>query len=139
MTDQQQHHLSRALCSAIILDKQLNILLDLYDFFVSRHPADTSSMELEIRDLSVSIKSLGELPKHIAVNLIAWRENTQPTLSQSGFELHVLNEMLLHMQSLAYFFSRKQLDLEPYSATLVQGALDELRFANIYFSTPKIT
>jgi hypothetical protein len=135
LSDQQLQLLPKALDGAVRLDQQLNSLLDLYDFYTQRYPANDASGELELRDLQVSIKALGQLPELIALNLVAWRTGMEPTLSRVGFETNVLNEMLLHMHALATFFKRKGLDLDPYSGVLVKECMNSLRLANNIFGT----
>lgn len=137
LSEQQQQLLPKALDGAVRLDQQLNALLDLYDFYTQRYPATDASGELELRDLQVSIKALGQLPELISMNLIAWRTGMEPTLSRLGFEENVLNEMLLHMHAMSTFFKRKGLDLEPYSGVLVKECMNSLRLANNLFGVIK--
>lgn len=131
--EQYQQLLAKALDGAVRLDHQLNVLLDLYDFYSHRYPVTTPSAELELRDLHVSIKALGQLPELIALNLIAWRTGMEPTLSGDGFRSNVLDEMHLHLHALASFFKRKGLDIEPYSEVLVKECMNSLRLANTVF------
>lgn len=130
--DQHSQLLAKALDGAVRLDQQLNVLLDLYDFFAQRYPNDR-----ELEDLQVSIKAMGQLPEMIALNLTAWRVNMEPTLSRLGFETNVLNEVCIHMHSMSSFFQRKGLDLEPYSAVVVRECMNSLRLANNIFGTAK--
>lgn len=130
--DQHQQLLAKALDGAVRLDQQLNVLLDLYDFFVQRYPNDP-----ELGDLQASIKELGQLPELVALNLTAWRVGMEPTLSRLGFEVNVLNEVCVHMQAMSVFFKRKGLDIEPYSAVLVCECMNSLRLANNIFGTAK--
>jgi hypothetical protein len=130
--DQNQQLLSKVLDGAVRLDQQLNLLLDLYDFFSQRYPDDK-----ELPDLQVSIKALGQLPEMIALNLTAWRTNMEPTLSRIGFETNVLNEVCVHMQTMSTFFKRRGLDLEPYSPIVVRECMNSLRLANNIFGTTK--
>lgn len=130
--DQHQQLLSKALDGAVRLDQQLNMLLDLYDFFVQRYPDDS-----ELQDLQVSIKAMGQLPELIALNLTAWRVNMEPTLSRIGFETNVLNEVCVHMQTMSSFFKRKGLDIEPYSPVVVRECMNSLRLANNIFGVKR--
>jgi hypothetical protein len=126
----QQLVLAKAIDGAVLLDQQLNKLLDLFDFYVERYPADTPSERLELTDLSVSIKELGTLPRVVALNLHAWRHGTPPVLSRQGFEEHALGELELHLFALHSFFERKGLDTSAYSPILVNDSMDALRLAN---------
>lgn len=116
--------------AAIVLDRQLNILLDAYDFYVTRYPADTPSAQLELRDLQVSIKELGTLPHQVASRLEQWRHDQDPTLSKEGFEVHVLNEFSIHLHALSFFIASKGIDLEPFDGSIVGHALMAIRAAN---------
>lgn len=136
MSDQQQQLLAYALDSAIRLNQQLNTLLDLYDFYVDRHSPDSAGEELELRDLNVSIKALGELPYHVGMTLKAWRNSTPPLLSKTGFHLNVLNEIGLHMYALSTFFARKGLDMAGYSESLTKESLKTIQAANLAFGEP---
>ncbi len=129
MTDQQQV-LAKAIDGAVLLDQQLNKLLDLFDFYVERYPADTPTAQLELTDLSVSIKELGTLPRLIALNLAAWRHGTTPVLSRQGFEQNALSEFELHLFALHSFFQRKGLDTSEYSPVVVNDSMQALRRAN---------
>lgn len=135
LPDQQQQLLAHALDSAIRLNQQLNALLDLYDFYVDRYPPGTAGEELELQDLYVSIKALGELPYHVGMALKAWRSGAEPLLSKTGFQVHVLNEIELHMRALSSFFHRKHLDMDGYSDVLTRDALRTIQAANTVFGT----
>jgi hypothetical protein len=126
----QQLVLAKAIDGAVLLDQQLNKLLDLFDFYVERYPADTPTTQLELTDLSVSIKELGTIPRLIALNLAAWRHGTPPVLSREGFEQHALSEFELHLFALHTFFQRKGLDTSGYSPVLVNDSMAALRLAN---------
>lgn len=101
-------------CS-LILDKQLNQLLDLYDFYTQRYPASTQSELFELADLQVSINALGELPHEIATWVSDLRNERPRVLSSIGFEINVLNEFALHMHSLASFMHRKGVDFGDFN------------------------
>jgi hypothetical protein len=116
--------------AALVLDQQLNVLLDAYDFYVQRYEAVTPSEELELADLQVSIKELGSLPRAVAVRLDQWRKDQEPALSADGFEISVLNEFNLHMNAVATFLHRKHIDLEAFVARLVGEAFMQLRDSN---------
>lgn len=96
--------------AAIIINQQLVKLLDAYDFFIERHIVDTPSTALEIRDLAVSIMALGTLPLQLANRLDDWSREVSPELSTEGFEIYVINELAIHMYSVASFFWRKHID-----------------------------
>ena len=102
--------IKRAADAAIIINQQLVKLLDAYDFFIERHIADTPSTALEIRDLAVSIMALGTLPLQLANRLDDWTREVSPELSTEGFEIYVINELAIHMYSVASFFWRKYID-----------------------------
>lgn len=133
MTDQSQQLLAKALDGAVVLDRQLNLLLDAYDFFTQRYPATTPSQDLELKDLQASIKALGSLPQMVALTLVAWRTFMEPPLSREGFEVNVLNEITIHMHSMARFFHMKHIDLEPYSQLIVRDCMTSLVLANKQF------
>jgi hypothetical protein len=116
--------------AALVLNTQFNILLDAYDFYVTRFPAETPSEQLELRDLQVSIKELGSLPHQMAAQLQFWKNDEQPTISSHGFELFILNEFQLHMHSLATFMVRKKIDLEPFDPKLFGLLMRKFKDAN---------
>jgi hypothetical protein len=121
---------------ALVFNRQLNVLLDAYDFFVQRYPADTPSQQLELKDVQVSIRELGSLPHSIAAQLEAWKKGLTPTISAEGFELHILTEFALHMHSLALFMVRKKIDIEPFDPVLFGAAMKTIRDNNRLLGKP---
>lgn len=112
--------------AAVVLGRQLNILLDHYDFYLHRHAVEGAFEHAELR---TTVLELGRLPHQLAAQLLHWRQGTEPMLSREGFELFVLNELRLHLTALATFLSRTQ-DLDPYDHLLVGNAFDALRTSN---------
>ena len=124
---------------ALLFNRQLNLLLDAYDFFVQRFPADTPSQQLELKDVQVSLHALGSLPHAIAVRLDAWKKRIQPTISTEGFEIHIINEFALHVHSLALFMVRKEIDVEPFDPVVFGDAVKTLRDTNRLLGKPVST
>lgn len=116
--------------AAIILSRQLNYLLDAFDFYTQRYEAVTPSEKLEIEDLATSIREIGQLPLQVTARLEHWRRDQVPTLDWLGFEVNVLNEMNLHMNAIATFMFRKGIDLEPFDSHLVGQSFLAFRKSN---------
>lgn len=132
LSDQNKKLLARALDSAVLLDQQLNLLLDAYDFYSDRYGV---SHPVQMKDLQVSIKALGTIPHMVALNLVAWRVGMVPDLSREGFELNVLNELAIHMTTLYRAVKAEKIDLGIFSVQLVSDCLRDLKIANDTFST----
>jgi len=121
--------------AALVLGQSLNVLLDLYDFYTERYPAETQSQRFELEDLQVSILELGTLPKQVAEALHAWTRGDETMLSREGFELHVLNEFNVHMNAVSTFMFRKHIDLSEFDARAVGDAFFTLRTTNRLLTT----
>lgn len=137
MIDTTPPVLRKAIDAAIRLDAQLNILLDAYDFYCERYPAQTKSQEIELADLQASIKELGQLPSVIALTLTCWRTHQEPPLSEQGFEINVMNEITVHLVGLSRFFTRKGIDLEPYSDEIIYDIIGMMNVANKHYGKPQ--
>jgi hypothetical protein len=135
LSDQNKKLLARALDSAVLLDQQLNLLLDAYDFYSDRYGI---SHPVQMKDLQVSIKALGTIPRLIALNLVAWRTGVMPDLSREGFELNVLNELVLHMNTLYRAFTTEKIDLGIFSTQLVSDCMRDIKIANDTFSAAPV-
>lgn len=134
--DQRTRLLKHAGDAALELNKQLNLLLDGYDFAISRWRFEEPSEQLELRELQASIKELATLPRMIAMELDAWSLDEEQTLSRIGFEIHVLNELAIHMHSVAFFLGRRHIDIEPFSLRSVSSAIAVLRATNRLLAAP---
>ena len=120
--------------AALVLGTQLSILLDAYDFYTQRYPAENLKDEFELEDLQVSISALGSLPHQVGVTLNAWKTSEEPPLSSIGFELHVLNEFALHMVAVQRFMQRKKIDMDAFYPLVVNQSFAILRASNRVFS-----
>lgn len=121
--------LQNAINAAIVLDQQLNVLLDGYDFYVARY-GGVPGEEQPIEDATVSIKELGKLPLDIAIQMASWRKDQEPQLSRLGFELYVINEFTLHMFAIYSLLERKGIELEKLDLEKVSEAFAALRDCN---------
>lgn len=128
--------ITQAADAALVFNRQLNILLDAYDFYVQRYPAETKSDQLQLKDVQVSIRELGSLPHSIANRLDAWKKSEIPTISAEGFDEHILCEFALHIQSLALFMSRKQIDTEPFDPLMFGDAMKTFKENNRLLGKP---
>jgi hypothetical protein len=126
--------LLKACNGALVLGRNLNYLLDAYDFYVQRYTPETAQQTAELEDLEVSIYELGTLPKHVAEAIKAWRSNTENMLSRSGFEIYILNEFNLHLNAISTFMARKHIDLENFQVQQVGQAFLALKNANNAFT-----
>lgn len=115
--------------AALVLNQNLDLLLDAYDFYVQRYEALTPSDELTLKDLQTSIAALGVLPLQVANHLDDWTRDKQPELSSQGFEVNVLNEFSIHMFAVSTFFHRKLIDLELDHPSIAM-AFENLRSVN---------
>jgi hypothetical protein len=116
--------------AALTLGINLNLLLDAYDFYVYRYPSTTKSQDFELADLQISIFALGLLPISVGEILNAWTANTTGILSRQGFELNVLNEFNIHMNTVFNFMIRKEINLDAFNIDDVLEAFLALRTAN---------
>lgn len=116
--------------AAIILSRQLNYLLDAFDFFSHRYEVTTASELLERTDLLSSIQEVGQLAMQVSTRIQEWRKDQATSLDPTTFEIDVLNELNLHMNAMATFMFRKGLDLEPFDAHLVGSAFLAFRDSN---------
>jgi hypothetical protein len=115
--------------AALTVNQQLDKLLDAYDFYMQRYETETPSQELELKDLQVSIMALGSLPLQLANRLDDWTRDVEPELSTNGFEIYVINELSLHMFSVATFFWRKHIETD-VDHQVTQQAFNSLREVN---------
>lgn len=121
--------------ASLTLGKQLNLLLDAYDFYIQRYPPQSASDDFEIKDLQVSIMELGTLPHTIAAWLSDMRNGQSNVLSKEGFELHVLNEFAIHMSAIGTFMRRKHIDTSELDWREFASAIASLRLVNNKLST----
>jgi hypothetical protein len=130
ISKQNKQLLARSLDSAVQLDQQLNLLLDAYDFFLERYG---ESRQVTLADLQTSLKELSTLPKIIALHITSWRVGMLPDISSIGFELNVLNEIMLHMNSMHRAFGAVGIDMGAFSPSLVKDCMNDLKLANTVF------
>lgn len=119
-----------AIDAALAVDVQLNLLMDAFDFFITRYPPTTEEHLFEMQDVQVSIKELGRLPHEIATWMSDIRNGRKSMLSKEGFEINVLNEFTLHMHSLALFLTRKHVSLGDFSPSGVGNMIRDLKRVN---------
>jgi hypothetical protein len=134
--EQRAKLLHQAGAAALELNRQLNLLYDGYDFCISRYHFDGALEQHELKELQASIKELSTLPKMVALELNAWSQDLEQTFSRIGFEIHVLNEIMIHMHAVAFFLQRYKIDLEPFSLKLSAESIAILRMTNRLLSTP---
>lgn len=116
--------------AALLLGKQLNILLDAYDFYTNRYEPSSRSEDLELLDLLVSIKELAFLPGQVAIVLNCWRAQEEPPFNRSAFEIDVINEFSVHMHAVSNFMYKKNIELDHFYPELVGQAFMTLRTTN---------
>lgn len=116
--------------AALLLGKQLNILLDAYDFYTNRYEPLSRSEDLELLDLLVSIRELGFLPGQVAIVLNCWRADEEPPFNRLAFEIDVINEFAVHLRAVASFMYRKNIDLDQFYPELIGQAFMTLRTTN---------
>lgn len=122
LTDQARLSLlNKASESALELNRQINFLMDAFDFYIDRTESDIS--DITYKDVSCSITELGILPKMLALELTAWKAGIEPTLSWLGFEVNVLNELAIHFSAIANFLLLKKVDADPYNHAAVIESL----------------
>jgi len=126
ITQDRDVHVQHAIESVLLLNRHLTLLLDHYDFYLQRY----GERDQDFNDVQVSIDELGTLPKSIALQLEAWKEDREPLISREGFDEFVLSEFALHMHSLAMFLVRKKIDLDPFDPREFGTALSKLRQIN---------
>jgi hypothetical protein len=115
--------------AAQILDTQLILLLDLYDFCLERYD-DTPTTSVMMRDVQASITALSVLPIKVANRLEDWATDRIPEESYSGFELHVLNEFSIHLFSLCTYLRWKEVDISDIDHPAIGAAFNTLKSAN---------
>lgn len=134
LSEQHSLLLAKALDGAVLLDQNLNALLDQYDYFIDVYPKDSFGFD----DAQESIRALGVLPEMVALTLTCWRTYMEPTLSPTGFEVNVLNEIVVHMHSLVTLFAHHGIPIPKYNAIVVNESIDTLRLANKVFSAKRV-
>jgi hypothetical protein len=128
-----------AVDAVIVLDRELNKLLDVFDEYIEQNTVQDASFEFELTDVLISIKELGELPYYIGMAMASWRNGTTPVLTCDGFNYHILNEMELHLFALYLFLKRKLCsDISNFNADAVHKAMVALRTANNNVTHPQL-
>lgn len=122
--------IAKAVKSAFALNEQINLLLDGYSFYLERYPANNMTAIFERKDVQVSTSAIKLLPSNIASQIEQWHENIEPAMSKQAFELFVLNELNLHLFSLAKFLMSKDINLDPFEPSVIGSALNVLRDVN---------
>ena len=110
--------------AAVALNTQLLELLDAYDFVCERFADDK-----ELEALTVSIDAVSVLPVHIASQLQMWAESIDPGVAKGDFDVDVLTELALHMQTLASFMERRDISINTNGEKIMK-AVSELQLAN---------
>ena len=110
--------------AAVALNTQLLELLDASDFVCERFADDK-----ELEALTVSIDAVSVLPVHIASQLQMWAESIDPGVAKGDFDVDVLTELALHMQTLASFMERRDISINTNGEKIMK-AISELQLAN---------
>jgi hypothetical protein len=99
----------------VSLASQIQELLGLIDFYLTRYPPDTLSLIAKHEQLQQAIKSLGTLPYQLAEVIRRWKHDEPRVLSSFGVEIEILNEIIVTIFALTEFFIREGISLDPFN------------------------
>jgi len=138
VTDQQRESvLNEASSAAIALDDQLNKLMDCYDLFIDTCIPGISVDDYMMMELIASIEALSILPGLIAEELSAWKSH-HANMYIMDFDLEVVNELAIHMNSIVYFLKMQNASIDGYSQKTVDISLMVIRTANQLLGLVKV-
>lgn len=112
------------------LASQIQELLSLIDFYLTRFPPDTLSMMAKHEQLQLATRSLGALPHQLAEVIRRWKHDEPRVLSSYGVEIEILNEILVTIYALTEFFTREQISLDTFSQEKMMKAWKMLLVVN---------
>ena len=106
----------------VTLAEHLQYLFDTIEFFMSRYPPDTLSLQNKHSQLQDALKTLGGLPIQLADVLRRWRHDELRVLSRMGVELELINEISVTITAVQMFFLRESIDTSPFDYDKAQYA-----------------
>ena len=114
----------------LALTQQIQHMLDLIDFFMSRYKvtsdAKDGGLALQHEELKQMINTLGSVPYQLAEVIRRWKHNEPRVFSKIGVELSLLNEIWATLEATMLFFITRDIDLEPYNRQKALRAYTEL-------------
>lgn len=135
----RENVIAQAMWASKRLADQFDLLMDAFDFFQQRYPPVTDSDRFRLRDVAVSLEALGSLPRILAMELIAWKTESDQTFSVKGLEIHVLNEIHIHLSAMYKFIKDAGIEMEGFSLLEVDRQLSTLKVANRLIGTSAST
>ena len=109
---------------------QLNFLFDQISFYVDRYPIITVGDEMRTNDINSTVKELTGMVTLFSKIMHEWKSGMPRGLSPQYVEHFVLVEIWAHIQALASFLIRNDIDLEPFDHKESSKAISTLFRAN---------
>jgi len=110
--------------------QQIDYMLDVIHFFMSRYPDTTISIAHKHEWLKDMINTLGSKPYELSEVIRRWKHEEPRVLSQVGVELNILNEIWITLDVLFEFMKREDIGCSPYNHLQARIAFAALRQVN---------
>jgi hypothetical protein len=112
---QRESLVAEAETSFLIVVQQVDHLVDLIHFFMSRYLAETLSLEHKHDWLNQSLQLIAARLKELGDVVVVWKTGQPRLMTRLGVELSILNELYLTVKTTAGFLLREGLDLHPFN------------------------
>ena len=99
----------------IRLSQQLDILLDLTNFYLDRYPAIDASTRYKYGELKTTIGNIVYTIQQLGDILQGWKLAEPRVLTVESTEQDILNEMWANVQVLVQFLRDHEIDMEPFN------------------------
>lgn len=99
----------------IKLTQQLNLLLDLTEFYIDRYPVTDASSRLKQRELATTVGNLAYATQQLGDILKGWKQGEVRVLTVESTEQDILNELWANVQVLVQFLRDHEIDMEPFN------------------------
>lgn len=128
MHHEEQRLLINAVKGMQVVNDQVNLLLDGFEYLVSTVSEHDSSnfFKRQISDASTSMKELSEQMVLIK-RLVTSINNGQPLFKNKPFKLEIVSEMILHMGMIRNLLKDYEIHPEGYNAVNVANAVIDIR------------
>lgn len=112
------------------LVQQIDHMLDVIHFYMTRYPPDTISLEHKHEWLKEMINTLGSKPNELSEVIRRWRHQEPRVISRAGVEIGILNEIWITLDVLQGFFDHDRIDVHPYNKLKAKAAFNSLVSVN---------
>lgn len=110
----------------VSLMQQIDHMLDMIHFFMTRYPPNTASLALKHESLKDMVSTLGTKPAELAEVIRRWKRGEDRLISWAGVQSEMLNELWITLDVLLNFFSQEGIELHPYNHFKARRAFNEL-------------